>query len=127
MAIEAWTLRYRLAVGELDSSFDKNRAERRLAANLSDLIHERDLVQAERDRLRAEIQRLESDRDRATDEDRSRWIGARLSLTRPGQLDGGFSSSSSAAPLANTVMLPDDSEITTASAPVFAVIAAAAT
>jgi small-conductance mechanosensitive channel len=78
MSIESWTLRYRLAAGKLDSPYDENRAERRLSANLSELIHERDLTRAEIDRLRAEIQRLEMDRDREQQDERGRWIDARL-------------------------------------------------
>ncbi|UCF66769.1 MAG: TolC family protein [Acidobacteriota bacterium] len=90
MAIDGWTLRYRLAAGELDSPFDKNRAERRLAANLSELIHERDLSRAERERLRTEILRLESDRGLSTSDDRSRWIDARLAtLTGRLETEGG--------------------------------------
>ena len=46
---------------------------------------------------------------------------------RTTQPAGGFSSSSNVAPCANTVMFPEDSEITSASESVFAVMAAAAT
>ena len=52
-------------------------------------------------------------------------LGSRAALI--GQLGGGFSNSSSAAPRAKTVMFPDDSEMTSDSASVCAVIAAAAT
>jgi small-conductance mechanosensitive channel len=79
LAIEAWTLRYRLAAGELSSSTDESRAERRLAANLSELVHERDLTRAESEKLRGDIQGLEADRDRAANGQSREWIDETLS------------------------------------------------
>ncbi len=75
---DGWTLRYRLASGELERTSDKNAARRRLAAALSEVTYEQEAARARRERLAAERGRVQGDLRQAEDAARRVQIESRL-------------------------------------------------